>query len=450
MKRPDIPPFNNFASFPGEQFAYLQFATPDEILAVQNKLLADHVEYAALHSPFYRALFYQMGLDYREIRTACDLLHLPLIQKHDLLEHNLRFLAVDRHEVVDVCLTSATTGVKPAMLLQTAQDIARLAYNEALAFDMAGITSADTLLVIAALDRGFMAGLAYFLGGIKLGALTVRGGAGSAEQNWHLIHTTGATAIVGVPSMMRKIAEYALSIGESPAKSPVRKLVAIGESLRDAHLNPLPLTESVERVWDAKLYATYASTESATSFCECRERKGGHLRPELIVAEIIGEDGKPVEKGQIGEVVVTPLGVKGMPLLRFCSGDISFMIEEPCGCGRTTPRIGPVLGRKNQMLKLKGTTLFPTQILSVLDGNPAFYGGYVEASNHPDGTDQVILHAALNTESYPISRLQEELRAKLRVVPVIHLVSRAELDAKVNRPDKSRKKITFFDSREVK
>lgn len=434
-------------SFPAEAYSSMQFAAAAEILALQSKLMAEHAEYAAQRSPFYKNLFDKNGIDYHTLRSLNDLPRIPFTEKNDLIQYNRNFLAVADSDIADVCLTSATSGAVPTMMMQTPADLARLAYNEEIAFAMTGLTNKDTLVVCAALDRAFMAGLAYYLGGLKLRAKVIRAGSGNAAQHWQLIKVTGATAIVGVPSLMRKIAEYALANGDDPKAIGVQRLIAIGEALRDRDLHLLPLGQQVEELWGAHLYSTYASTEIATTFCECEARQGGHVRPELIVVEIIDENGKPLPAGEEGEIVATPLGVTGMPLLRFKTGDISFLIDEPCSCGRKTPRLGPILGRKQQMLKYKGTTVYPNAILSALESYPDYLCGYVEAQRNPDGTDRIILHLAVKEGAARLELIDNELRAKIRVVPEIVFSSIDEIERVVNQPEKKRKRMTFVDMR---
>lgn len=436
-----------FSNFQASQFARLQYADVSEITKVQNALLKEHLRFAAENSPYYKNLFAHHHINIDEINTVADLKKLPYTEKADLIQFNQDFQAVTDSTIIDICLTSATSGAQPTQLTQTQSDLTRLAYNEEIALAMSGITSEDTLLVAAALDRAFMAGLAYFMGGVKLNARMVRGGAGSAAQHWELIKSTGVTAIVGVPSLMNKIADYALEKGENPAQTKVRRLIAIGEPTRDKDLELLPLPKHLEKVWQADIYSTYASTELATTFCECESRCGGHLRPELMVVEIVDENDQIVADGQQGEVIVTPLGVTGMPLIRFRTGDISFLMNETCGCGRTTPRLAPILGRKQQMLKYKGTTLFPNSILAALEGHPGFYGGYVEARRDGNGLDQVTLFAHWDKEKLPQTQLEEELRAKIRVVPHVEFLSAEEVDGKVYQYDKKRKRAIFFDLR---
>lgn len=425
----------------------IQHYGKDQIIQLQTRLLKEHLKYIAGNSPFYQKHFSANKIKVGKINHLKDLSCIPPTSKEELIQYNHDFLAVPEEEVIDICMTSATSGEKPAMLLQTHSDLIRLAYNEEIAFAMTGLNEKDTLIVCAALDRAFMAGLAYFMGGLKLNARLVRSGSGSAAQHWQMIKVTNATAIVGVPSLMRKIAEYGLECGEDPRKTAVRKLIAIGEPTRDGYLKLLPLTKKLEEMWDAEIYSTYASTELATTYCECKIRQGGHIRPEMIITEILDDNDNPLLPGEQGEVVVTPLGVTGMPLLRFKTGDISFVIDEPCACGRSTLRIAPVLGRKKQMLKYKGTTIFPNSILSALEGASFFEEGYVEVKCNPDGTDRVILNLCLKDNSAGILLIEEHLRAKIRVVPEINIKSRDEISKIMYQPEKKRKRITFIDSR---
>lgn len=429
-----------------EAFAALDLEPPEKIRETQNRLLARHIAYAAAHSPFYRNLFLRHGIDARQVQTTEALTQLPCTEKADLAEQNETFLAAPPEAIVDVCLTSSTTREEPTRVLQTASDLARLAYNEAQAFKMMGVTPADTVFIGAALDRCFMAGLAYFIGGWRGGVRMVRGGSGTSAQHWHLIQFTRPTAAMAVPSLMRRIGEFALETGADPAGMGLRKIMTIGEPVYDADLNPLPATEALARMWNAHIYSTYASTELATTFCECEARRGGHLRPELAVIEMLDETGRAVAPGEPGEIVATPLGVRGMPLVRFRTGDIATLLETPCSCGRRTVRLGPILGRKNQMLKFKGTTVFPTTIMAALEGNPAVEGGYIEVRRNDDGTDRIIVRAAVRDRSLTALRIAEDLRAHIRVMPEVELISPQELQERTF-PANKRKRTIFFDLR---
>ncbi len=426
-------------NFHASRYGNVQHLSRDEQDAITLALLKEHVAYALENSPFYR----QYDI---EIKDFDSMRAIPTTHKHHLTERNMDFLSVPRGEVTDVCMTSATVGSQPTMILQTASDLARLAHNEEIAFGISGLGGNDILAIGAAIDRCFMAGLAYFLGAQRMGATAVRIGAGTAAQHWELIRTTGATAIVGVPSLMLKIAQYAQEHGDDPASGSVKRLLAIGEPTRDNGLELLPLGKLLEETWQAPLFSTYASTEMATSFNECEARCGGHLRPELAYVEILDDDGNPVPPGETGEVTVTPLGVKGMPLLRFRTGDIAYIIDKPCVCGRTTRRISPVLGRKNQMLKYKGTLMFPNAIMSAVEGLDGFLGGYVTAQCDAHGNDLVTLCAAIDPAKLSMETMRQRLQAKIRVVPQIKLTDEKKIIEKVYQPGK-RKRAIFHDYR---
>lgn len=411
---------------------------------LQEDYLLEHVNYCLRKSPFYSKRF---GKSIAEITSLSELSKLGFTTKDDLLQNNDAFLAVPEADIVDTCFTSATVGTTPVNFHLTKSDLDRLTYNERVAFEISGVTREDKMGVCVALERGFMAGLAYFLGGVSLGTHMIRIGAARGPQHiWNLIKTHRPTALIGVPSVLANVALQAIEAGDNPASLKVGRILAIGESTRDKQLSLLPSVKRIEQLWNAPIYSTYASTEMSTSFAECLHRQGGHFRPELIYVEIIDDQGNKVEDGEIGEVVVTPLGVQGTPLMRFRTGDMSFIIDQKCACGRTTKRIGPVVGRKAQLLKYKGTNVFPNAIASIVEANPDFFGCYVEAYSAEFGEDQVVAAIAATSEKYDLDKLKEEFRAGLRVVPELRIIDKEEF-LKKTQPEGKRKRQIFFDQR---
>lgn len=409
----------------------------------QEEYLFEHVNYCLANSPYYRGRF---GKEFKKISSLGEYSRIGFTTKDDLLRHNNEFLSVPEAEIVDTCFTSATEGTVPVNFLQTASDLERLAYNEKAAFEIAGLRREDTVAVCVALDRGFMAGLAYFLGGVKLGAHMIRVGPAGTQQIWDILKTHRPTVIIGVPSSLAKVAIQATQEGHDPKSLNLKKIIAIGEPIRDRDLNMLANVRRIEELWNTEIYSTYASTEMASTFCECRARQGGHMRPEMIYVEVLDEEGRRVPDGETGEVVVTPMGIQGMPLMRFKTGDISFVISEPCACGRTTRRIGPVLGRKSQQLKYKGTNVFPNAIVSIVEANPDFAGCYVEVYSAEFGEDRVVANIAPCAKNYDLEKLKEQLRSGLRVVPEIKMISEEELN-RMTQPEGKRKRKIFFDLR---
>jgi len=430
------------------QHPELGFAGAAELSAVRTRLLRRHLAHAG-RSPFYRDLFSRAGFNPRQVRTPDDLAQLPFTTKRDLEERGRDFLAVPEHETVDVCESSGTTGL-PVTMLQTSADLERLAYNEASCFRAAGIKPGERVLVAAALDRCFMAGLAYFLGLNRLGATAIRGGSGSVAFLAEIVLRQRPTTLVGVPTLLAAVAAAVTARGGQPAETGVARIVCIGEPVRRDDLALSPLGERLAALWGASVLGTYASTEMATSFADCAFGMGGHLLPDLIVVEIVDERGRLLTPGEAGEVIATPLQVSGMPLVRFRTGDIATLHSAPCPCGRTSPRLGPVIGRKSQMLKIKGTTVYPPAIFGALQEIPGVQGYFVEVRDTFELSDQITVTvgtagaagAALTAES-----VAEKIAVRTRVKPEVVIVAPEEIVARTIRADK-RKPMIFFDLRE--
>jgi phenylacetate-CoA ligase len=184
-----------------------------------------------------------------------------------------------------------------------------------------------------------------------------------------------------------------------------------------------------------------------TAFTECRYGAGGHHHPELIIVEFLDENDQPVGENEAGEVTVTTLGVEGMPLLRFKTGDVCYHYIDPCHCGRTTMRLGPVLGRKQQMIKYKGTTLYPSALYDILDKAGSIVNYYVEVFTNAIGTDEILIHIGNNTYTENLEKeIKDHFRAKLRVAPQI-IFDPVDVIEKVIFPDGSRKSVKFIDKR---
>jgi phenylacetate-CoA ligase len=187
------------------------------------------------------------------------------------------------------------------------------------------------------------------------------------------------------------------------------------------------------------------------TFSECEHGLGGHVHPELIIVEIIGEDGEEVPDGQVGEVVVTTLGVEGMPLLRFRTGDMAAKLVDRCQCGRWSYRLTPLVGRKNNMIKLKGTTIYPPAINDVL-ASVDYVSNYVVVVRDSDaGTDEVVVRIGLKnnvnlSDKDIIKDLKDHFRSRLRVAPMIEILP-DDVIARINNPAGSRKPVKFIDER---
>lgn len=430
-----------------KQYPQIQFETAETIKKYQEKLLNDNLEYVANKSAFYKHLFAENKIDYRKIKTLEDLQLIPTTDKSDLQNYNKEFICVDRSEIIDYVTTSGTLG-EPVLFALTNNDLDRLAYNEYLSFSTAGCSSKDVMQLMTTLDRRFMAGLAYYMGARQLGAGIIRVGNGIPQLQWDSIRTVNPTFCMVVPSFLLKLIDYAEHNGIDYNMCSIKKAVCIGESLRNPDFSLNTLGNRIQEKWsNIRLLSTYASTEMQASFTECEHQCGGHIPPELIIVEFLDENGNSVVEGEVGEVTVTTLGVEGMPLVRFRTGDVCYHYTSPCKCGRNTYRLSSIVGRKGQLIKLKGTTLYPPALYDVLDNVPQVQNYVVEAYTNDIGTDEIIVRVGSENHTEEFEKeLKDLFRSRVRVAPIIQFASPEYID-KIQHPEMSRKAVKFVDLR---
>ncbi|MBO4287728.1 MAG: AMP-binding protein [Kiritimatiellae bacterium] len=423
----------------------LEWLEPDAARTRQDELLRGHLRHAFAHSPYYREMLAPFAE--RLSTVTCDtLVELPTTDKRTFAERTQDFLAAPQREISDIVFSSGTTGI-PTPVAYSRADMDRLAFNERISLRACGIAPDDTALMTCTLDRCFVAGYAYYLGLTTLGAAAIRNGINTVESHAAVMRRLHPTVLVGVPGFLLRLGRHLRESGQDDLTESVHTLVCAGDPLRDRAMRQLPVTAALESVWNAKAYSTYASSEIVTSFCECTAQQGGHLHPELAVVEILDETGKRLPPGEVGEVVVTPLQVEAVPLVRFRTGDMSFLIDTPCPCGRKSVRLGPILGRRNQMMKVRGTTVYPAAFLNALDAIHGVAASFVTVRGGEDLSDRVTVTAAVKDSSLTSERLSDLLFATLRLHPAVELLPEAEVLRRIFNPA-SHKPRRFFDERE--
>jgi phenylacetate-CoA ligase len=425
----------------------LHYSTSSEIKLFQEERLKETLRYLAEHSPFYKRMFDDNNINIDDIKTIEDLTKIPTTSKNDLQSNNADFICVDSVDIIDYVTTSGTLG-EPVTFALTDSDLQRLAYNEASSFTMAGCTKEDVMQLMTTIDRRFMAGLAYFMGARELGCGVVRVGNGIPELQWDTIKRVKSSACMVVPSFLTKMVEFAENNNIDYNNSTLKKAICIGEALRNPGGELTTLGKKISEQWGAlELYSTYASTEMQTSFTECEAHEGGHIPADLIIVELLDDNEQPVKDGEPGEVTITTIGVEAMPLLRFKTGDICIRTSAPCKCGRNSARLSSVIGRKGQMIKFKGTTIYPPILFDILDNIPDIENYIVEVFTNALGTDQIQIRIGSNNHSDSfVKQIKDIFRSKVRVAPDIKFES-SELIARLQMPPMSRKIVKFFDLR---
>ena len=426
---------------------------PKDISTIQGELLKETVSYLYKNSPFYRKkLVYPP-----DIKGIEDINRLPLTTKEDLQRDNWSFLSVPKNNLAEIVATTGTTGAHVFIGL-TKKDLERLAENEKRCFSYTAVTPDDIFLLSVTMDNLFIAGMAYYSGLQRLGAGVIRMGPHSPKRQLELLHSLKPTGIVAVPSFIIAIYKQAEKDNINLEESSLKKIVLIGEAIRNQDFSSNTLGKMVEKLSSVESFSTYGITEAQVAFCECREHKGLHSHPDLVYPEIVDDNGNVLKDWETGELVVTTFQIEGMPLLRYRTGDITFKLTERCDCGRTSARIGPIIGRKAQKLKIKGTTVYPKAIENALLEIDGIENYVIEAYTGDDHADHVVVKMGVNQGSGVSEQgsenkgqklkdvVCENIKAKVRVTPHIEIMLPQEVE-KILYEGGRGKPMTFIDRR---
>lgn len=398
----------------------IEFSSYEEIINLQTFLLRQTLKYVYENSKYYRKIYEAVNMDF-DTFTIDTLKELPVITKEDLLKNNAEFFCCDESQWLDIVTTSGSTGVKPILHPLTYNDLMRLTYNEEVSFLAPPLTSNDFVMLATALDGSFVAGLAYYLGLKGLGINVVRAGSKNLSGQLSILRDLPVNTIIGVPSNLIKLYNLAGKYGLSKEILQINKIVLIGESIREKDLTLNQLGKRVAKCFkNASLYSTYANTETCVSFCECEKGQGGHLHPDLAYVEILNAENKRVKSGEVGRLVITTFGCQSMPLIRYDTGDLTYIIEEKCECGRNSLRIGPILGRQNNILKVGGVTFSKRQLEDIVLSDERIIDYCVKVERDKNGVTFVNLYIACVENDAPIKeemirKIWENVRASVNV-----------------------------------
>lgn len=397
--------------------------------------------------PFYHDKFKEAGVAPEDIQSLKDLSRLPTTRKQNLREnYPFGLFAVPLDEVVRVHASSGTTG-KPTVVGYTAKDIETWSDLMARDFVMVGVKKGD--IFQNAVNYGFFTGgLGVHYGIERMGAMAVPSGVGNTERQLEIMMDFGVTVLHCTPS-------YALYLAETAkAKGVVDKLkLSIGcfgaEPWSDESRKEL------EESLHIKAYDSYGLSEMmgpGVAF-ECQEQNGLHIWEDHFLIEILDENEQPCAPGEPGELVVTSLTKEAMPLIRYHTGDVTYILEEKCSCGRTSRKLHRFLGRADDMLIVRGINVFPSQIEDVLVSIPEI-GNYfqVVVDRKKHGLDEISIRVELKDEAFTgelsdLARVQKKTEEKLKAV--LNVRSKIELVEKGSIPRTAGKSKKVVDLRDV-
>ena len=378
--------------------------------------------------------------------TGCasreEFLKLPFSSKADLRNaYPLGIQAVPDEEVVRIHSSSGTTG-KPVIIPYTAKDVDDWAIMFARCYEMAGITKKDRIQITPGYGL-WTAGIGFQAGCEKLGAMAIPTGPGNTEKQLQMMMDLKSTVITATSS-------YALLLAEEINRRGIKDKIYLKKGVFGSERWSDKMRKYIHEELGVELYDIYGLTEiyGPGIGINCQYETGMHYWDDYVYIEIIDPvTGNPVPDGEEGEIVITTLVKEGAPLIRFRTHDISRIIPGECPCGSKYPRLDVIKGRSDDMFKVHGVNMFPSQveeILGLVDGVSSEYK--IDIAHDEEINRDVILvtveaEGRVNFER-TAATIRELFKSRMSVTPKITVVPIGTLP----RTEKKAKRV--FDHRE--
>ena len=399
-------------------FAKEETFTREQMEALQLERLQETVQRVYDKVPPYREKMDKIGLKPSDIKTLKDLSKLPFVTKQDLRDnYPFGLFAVPKKDLVRIHASSGTTG-KPTVVGYTAGDMDT--WTECVSrIACAGGASSEDVAQICFGYGMFTGALGLHYGLENIGATIVPSSTGNSEKQIMYMKDFETSLLVATPSYAMRLAEVAKGMGVEPKTDLGIKIALVGsEMLTDA------MREEMHKVWgeDVKITSNYGMSELMGPGVsgECEYMCGMHINEDFFIPEIINpETGEVLPEGEWGELVITCIKKEALPLIRYRTKDITRLIYEPCKCGRTTVRMENLSGRSDDMLKIRGVNVFPSQIEEVVlsvQGLGPHYEIIVERDGYSDKLS-VRVELATATDSFKVlENIEKTVRNKLKVM----------------------------------
>ncbi len=417
-----------------------------EIEEIQLAKLKETVERVYNNLPAYRAKMDEAGVKPEHIKSLADIRLMPFITKQDMRdEYPFGWFAVPQKDIVRIHASSGTTG-KPTVVGYTRRDlqtwaecVARLA--------CAGGASEESVAQICFGYGMFTGALGLHYGLERVGAAIIPSSTGNTQKQLLYMKDFGTNLLVATPSYALRIGEVAMEMGLNPQKDLHLKVGLFGsEMLTEA------LRTEVKKVFGEQMIVTsnYGMSELGGPGVsgECEYINGMHINEDHFLCEIIDPaTGEVLPMGEKGELVVTCLDKEAQPLIRYRTRDITRLIDEPCKCGRTTLRMENFSGRTDDMLKIRGVNVFPSQIEEVLLSTPEIGPHYeiiVEKVGHTDKlTIRVELAPDKMTDNYQqLESIKKGIKTRLKIMLGLDTIIQLESPNTLKRFEGKAKRVS--------
>jgi phenylacetate-CoA ligase len=405
-----------------------------------EQLASLQAQFATLkdRSPFYARKF--ADIDLGDVRSQADFEQLPFSEKDDLRHvYPLGLAAVPARDIVRIHSSSGTTGT-PVIIPYTQQDVDDWADMFARCYRMAGITPDDRIQITPGYGL-WTAGIGFQLGAERLGAMTIPMGPGNTEKQLRMMEDLQSTVLCATSS-------YALLLAEEMKKRGIRDHMALTKGVIGSERWGHKMRQRIADELGVELYDIYGLTEiyGPGIGISCDEHAGIHMWDDYVYFEVIDpKTGAIVPDGEQGELVITTLRKQGAPLIRYRTHDLTRIIPGQCACGSKYPRIDTLLGRTDDMVKVKGVNMFPAQIEEVIRFTDGASSEYQVMIDHMLGKDILTIFFETSATGEDKEHIEQELatifKGKIGVTPVAKGVAIGEL------PRSEKKTQRIFDNR---
>lgn len=360
------------------------------------------------------------GIDIDAIQSQEDFEKLPFSEKKDLRDaYPLGLMAVPEEEIVRIHSSSGTTGT-PVIIPYTAKDVDDWGIQFARCYEMAGITNKDRIQITPGYGL-WTAGIGFQNGCEKLGAMAIPMGPGNTAKQIQMMIDMKATVICATSS-------YALLLAEEIEKRGIGDMIHLKKGIIGSERWGEKMRSRIQNELNIELYDIYGLTEvyGPGIGVSCDKQSGIHYWDDYIYIEIVDPvTGEVLPDGEMGEIVITTLVKEGAPLIRFRTHDLSRIIPGECPCGSPYPRIDVITGRTDDMIKVKGVNMFPSQIESVISQVEGASSEYQVIVKHQNGKDVMTLYVEVEdgVDKEQIEKqLAQTFKSRIGMTPNVSVV----------------------------
>jgi len=412
----------------------------EKLFEEQSRKLVTMVERLFRNSPFYREKLDKAGIRPEDIRCVKDLEKVPFTTKSELREgYPFGLMAVPEDQVVRIHSSSGTTG-KPIIVPYTKNDVSVWAEMMARCMEMAGVTPRDRVQVTPGYGL-WTAGIGFQAGVEQLGAMAIPTGPGNTEKQLEMMVDIGTTVLIGTSS-------YGLLLAEEIHKRGIRDKVKLRIGIFGSERWSDKMRARIEEDLAIDTFDIYGLTEiyGPGIGIDCPEHQGIHFWSDHLIFEIIDpETGKQLPPGTQGELVITTLAKEGMPLLRYRTHDVSTLRTEKCLCGSPFPMIERVLGRTDDMIKVKGVNIYPGQIDHVLRMTPGACSEYQIVLTRENAKDRILIKVEAE-DGCGLEQVSGECKKNIKTK--IGIIADIEAVPKGTLPRSEKKTKRVYDNRD--